>query len=498
MAFEFKVEPTANGALFDPIPNHLNDYEENTADEVGGQYFMDQATGQCYYQTSNGEIMLVALEEPGELDANGTEVLNLQEEPENIEESSKAESPNSFQMISTDSTNNAGNICQTVTIVPTDTGNTDVNSYVLVVQEPEQDKKEKKDIPLGIFAREGDDVNEDYDFEKDTDAYLDAALKKSKKNGDSTFPCKKCNYTTTKAFLLSRHMRSHSEVRPHRCAVCDRGFKSLPCLQNHVNTHTGTKPFKCKFCSHRFTTSGELVRHVRYKHTFEKPHKCTECDYASVELSKLKRHIRIHTGERPFECNQCTYSSPDTFKLKRHMRIHTGERPYNCDLCPAAFTQSNSLKSHRQIHTNSKPIFQCQFCQTTCGRKTDLRLHIQKQHTSVETIHCKVCGEGFADRYTLKVHKKIHNGQKCFTCELCPYASTSQRHLESHMLLHTDQKPFQCDACDQAFRQRQLLRRHQNIRHNPGYVPPKPKAKQHEVSNTIELRNWGGGSILLT
>jgi uncharacterized Zn-finger protein len=77
-----------------------------------------------------------------------------------------------------------------------------------------------------------------------------------------------------------------------------------------------------------FTTSGELVRHIRYKHTFEKPHKCTECDYASVELSKLKRHIRSHTGERPYQCPHCQYASPDTYKLKRHLRIHTGEKPY--------------------------------------------------------------------------------------------------------------------------------------------------------------------------
>ena len=172
--------------------------------------------------------------------------------------------------------------------------------------------------------------------------------------------CNYCNYTTPKRYLLSRHMKSHSEERPHKCSVCERGFKTLASLQNHVNTHTGktrvsrqlrfrifinnsfilddykmnrydeiclkwiyyiwkiiidsiltilvstivrnsiyhskiitgTKPHNCKFCKSAFTTSGELVRHVRYRHTFEKPHKCTECDYASVELSKLKRHIR--------------------------------------------------------------------------------------------------------------------------------------------------------------------------------------------------------------
>merc|ERR1712222_268891 len=56
----------------------------------------------------------------------------------------------------------------------------------------------------------------------------------------------------------------------------------------------------------------------------------------------------------------------------------------------------------------------------------------------------------------------------------------SERHLESHMLIHTDQKPFQCDQCDQSFRQKQLLKRHQNLYHNPAYVPPAPKEKTHE------------------
>ena len=139
-------------------------------------------------------------------------------------------------------------------------------------------------------------------------------------------------------------MKCHSEERPHKCSVCDRGFKTLASLQNHVNTHTGTKPHRCKHCHSSFTTSGELVRHVRYRHTHEKPHRCTECDYASVELSKLKRHMRCHTGERPYQCPHCTYASPDTFKLKRHLRIHTGEKPYECDICHARFTQSNSLK----------------------------------------------------------------------------------------------------------------------------------------------------------
>ena len=138
--------------------------------------------------------------------------------------------------------------------------------------------------------------------------------------------------------------------------------------------------------------------------------RCTECDYSSVELSKLKRHMRCHTGERPYQCPHCTYASPDTFKLKRHLRIHTGEKPYECDICHARFTQSNSLKAHRLIHTGDKPVFQCELCPTTCGRKTDLRLHVQKLHTADQPLHCKMCGKSFADRYTLKVSgNPFHN-----------------------------------------------------------------------------------------
>jgi len=423
-----------------------------------GQYFVDQNTGQYYFQSGDGEAMAIVPSDEAEANTNPTN-------------SGPSTSDNQVVL------NTGGDQYQTVTIVPSD-GNTGEVSYVLIVQQPEDKDKGGSEEAIGVY-----DFENENDFDDDNDGIDDKSkIRKIKTSQQVTqaHMCNYCNYTTSKRYLLSRHMKSHSEERPHKCSVCERGFKTLASLQNHVNTHTGTKPHQCKFCDSTFTTSGELVRHVRYRHTHEKPHKCSECDYQSVELSKLKRHIRCHTGERPYQCSHCTYASPDTFKLKRHLRIHTGEKPYECDICHARFTQSNSLKAHRLIHTGDKPVFQCELCPTTCGRKVDLRLHVQKLHTSERAMHCKMCGKSFPDRYTLKVHKKTHEGEKCFKCDLCPYSSISQRHLESHMLIHTDQKPFQCDACDQSFRQKQLLKRHQNLYHNPNYVPPQPKEKTHE------------------
>ena len=155
------------------------------------------------------------------------------------------------------------------------------------------------------------DVDEIYNFDEydadapyeNEDGGIDIPRKviklKPNVDGDSATPlcCPHCNYETHRRFLLSRHLQSHSDDRPFKCSICEKGFKTNVALTNHTNVHMGLKPHQCKDCDSGFTTSGELARHQRYRHTLEKPHKCPECGYASVELSKLRRHMRCHTGE---------------------------------------------------------------------------------------------------------------------------------------------------------------------------------------------------------
>ncbi|XP_045781676.1 transcriptional repressor CTCF-like [Maniola jurtina] len=433
--------------------------------DTGVTYFVDEEC-RYYYQPSGDNQNLVSL-------------------PTESEADDSPEIPQEAQMLVD------GEAYHTVTLVPSEENGE--LSYVLVMQE-----ETKPIMNIDIKVDQDEEKNNDvYKFDEEEEEEkepviecadeVEETIKPKKTFGTRRnkhlrpiFTCNFCPYSSHRRYLLLRHMKTHSEDRPHKCNLCERGFKTTASLQNHVNMHNGVKPHVCKYCKSPFTTSGELVRHVRYRHTREKPHKCTECDYASVELSKLWRHKRCHTGERPYQCPHCTYASQDTFKLKRHMRTHTGEKPYKCDHCKMCFTQSNSLKAHKLIHNVSeKPVFPCELCPTKCGRKTDLRIHVQKLHTSDKPLKCKRCGKSFPDRYSCKVHNKTHEGEKCFKCELCPYASTTLRHLKTHMLKHTDEKPFLCDQCDQSFRQKQLLRRHQNLYHNPNYEPKPPKEKTH-------------------
>lgn len=63
-------------------------------------------------------------------------------------------------------------------------------------------------------------------------AFLCAGVKK-------TFQCELCSYTCPRRSNLDRHMKSHTDERPHKCHLCGRAFRTVTLLRNHLNTHTG-------------------------------------------------------------------------------------------------------------------------------------------------------------------------------------------------------------------------------------------------------------------
>ncbi|XP_055121924.2 transcriptional repressor CTCFL isoform X1 [Symphalangus syndactylus] len=322
-------------------------------------------------------------------------------------------------------------------------------------------------------------LNVEEQEDQPTAGQADAEKAKSTKNqrktkgAKRTFHCDVCMFTSSRMSSFNRHMKTHTNEKPHLCHLCLKTFRTVTLLRNHVNIHTGNRPYKCNDCNMAFVTSGELVRHRRYKHTHEKPFKCSMCKYASVEASKLKRHVRSHTGERPFQCCQCSYASRDTYKLKRHMRTHSGEKPYECHICHARFTQNGTMKIHiLQKHSENVPKYQCPHCAAIIARKSDLRVHMRNLHAySAAELKCRYCSAVFHERYALMQHQKTHKNEKRFKCEHCSYACKQERHMTAHIRTHTGEKPFTCLSCNKCFRQKQLLNAHFRKYHDANFIP---------------------------
>ena len=84
---------------------------------------------------------------------------------------------------------------------------------------------------------------------------------------------------------------------------------------------SGERSNKCNRCDFASSDASDLRKHLKM-HSGEKSNKCNQCDFASSQAGNLKRHLKTHTGEKPYKCIQCDFASSWTRSLKTHMKKH--------------------------------------------------------------------------------------------------------------------------------------------------------------------------------
>ena len=112
-------------------------------------------------------------------------------------------------------------------------------------------------------------------------------------------------------------------------------------IENHMNKKSNfTKSNKCNQCDYASSDAGNLRRHLK-THSGEKSNKCNQCDFASSHAGDLRRHLTKHSGEKYKKCNQCDYVSCYANDLRRHLQRHSGEKSNKCNQCGFASSYSN-------------------------------------------------------------------------------------------------------------------------------------------------------------
>jgi len=220
-----------------------------------------------------------------------------------------------------------------------------------------------------------------------------------------------------------------------------------------MQTHA-KKKYACNFsgCTKEFSDPSALRRHHRNVHA-EIKHVCPKCGTSFGDRSTWKRHVDGHETTTKFPCAQCKKSFKRKSQLKRHSaNVHKvseieddpelslkseDEEAENkakcstCDVCNAVFRKPYDLKIHRRVHTGERP-YKCTMCTKSFSRSYNLQLHI-RTHTGEKPHACARCGRCFSDVAAFRRHCRTHSGERPYPCNICgarfTQASTAYNHL---------------------------------------------------------------------